>query len=180
MNVLVALKARYESVMKKREEKPRERRQFNMVIDKSLVFLVRFFAYKLGLPRYVVVEHLLQVGLYYLVRTMEDPGQWEVLHQHLIDKHLLGGEVPDSEDILRLGESNYMREFLVHVRGIVANIKALERALQSSDGIIFGRDEIDKCKKELNKSIAKLIVWLKIFNLEEEVQRETYDSPDEA
>ena len=74
-----------------------------MTIDAGLVLGVKLLAVILKVPRYVITEHLLQVGSYYISQALEDPEKREELEKHLIDVHLLGSELQDDEDILRLG-----------------------------------------------------------------------------
>ena len=74
-----------------------------MTIDAELALGERFLAAILGVPRYVITEHLLQVGSYHIVQALEDPEKRQELEKHLVEVHLLGSELRDDEDILRLG-----------------------------------------------------------------------------
>ena len=74
-----------------------------MTIDAGLVMGVKLLAMILEVPRYVITEHLLQVGSYHILQALEDPEKRHELEKHLIDVHLLGSELHDDEDILRLG-----------------------------------------------------------------------------
>ena len=86
-----------------RKHKAIRRRQFNMAIHAELALGVKFLAAILKVPRYVITEHLLQVGSYHILQALEDPEKRQQLEKHLIDVHLLGNELQDDEDILRLG-----------------------------------------------------------------------------
>jgi len=57
----------------------------------------------LGVPYCFVAEHLVQVGSYHVLADMSDEEKRRELEQHLIRVHLLGSEMQDDEDILRLG-----------------------------------------------------------------------------
>ena len=74
-----------------------------MTIDVGLAQGVKFLALILKLPRYVITEHLLQVGVYHIYQALQDPEKRQELEKHLIEVHLLGNELADDEDILRLG-----------------------------------------------------------------------------
>ncbi len=74
-----------------------------MTIDAELVLGVKLLAAILKVPRYVITEHLLQVGSYHILQALEDPEKRQELEKHLIEVHLLGTELRDDEDILRLG-----------------------------------------------------------------------------
>ena len=74
-----------------------------MTIDAGLVLGVKFLAEILKVPRYVITEHLLQVGSYHIYQALQDPEKREELEKHLVEVHLLGSELSDDEGILRLG-----------------------------------------------------------------------------
>ena len=60
-----------------------------MAIDAELVLGVKLLAAILKVPRYVITEHLLQVGSYHIVQALQDPEKREELEKHLIGVHLL-------------------------------------------------------------------------------------------
>ena len=102
MNLLREFRTKYRQLLDRRHVKAIRRKQFNMAIDAELVLGVRLLAAILKVPRYVIVEHLLQVGSYHIVQALEDPEKREELEKHLVEVHLLGSELRDDEDILRL------------------------------------------------------------------------------
>jgi len=73
-----------------------------MTIDTELVLGVKFLAMILKVPRYVIVEHLIQVGSYHILQALEDPAKRQELEKHLVEVHLLGNELLDDEGILKL------------------------------------------------------------------------------
>ena len=103
MDILSGLITKYRQLLDRRHVKAIKRKQFNTTIDAELVVGVKFLAMILKVPRYVITEHLLQVGSYHIVQALEDPEKRQELEKHLIDVHLLGSELQDDEDILRLG-----------------------------------------------------------------------------
>ena len=103
MNLLREFRTKYRQLLDRRHVKAIRRKQFNMAIDAELVLGVKLLAAILKVPRYVIVEHLLQVGSYHIVQALEDPEKREELEKHLVEVHLLGSELRDDEDILRLG-----------------------------------------------------------------------------
>ena len=64
-----------------------------MTIDAWLVDGVKLLATILEVPRYVVVEHLLQVGTYHVYQALQDPEKQQELEKHLVEVHLLGNEL---------------------------------------------------------------------------------------
>ena len=103
MGILRRFLTKYRQLLDRRHVKTIRRRQFNMTIDAELVLGVKLLAAILKVPRYVITEHLLQVGSYHIVQALQDPEKREELEKHLIGVHLLGSELRDDEDILRLG-----------------------------------------------------------------------------
>ena len=97
------VKAEYIHLDDRRHVKAITRRQFDTTIDAQPVLAVKFLATILKVPRYVVTEHTLQVGCYYILQAMQDREKRQEWEKHLIDVHLLGDELSDDEDILRLG-----------------------------------------------------------------------------
>ena len=103
MELLRRLKTKYLHLGDRGHVKGIRRRQFNMTIDAQLVLAVKFLAIILKVPRYVITEHLIQVGSYHISQALENPEKRQELEKHLIDVHLLGSELQDDEGILRLG-----------------------------------------------------------------------------
>ena len=102
MELLRRLKAKYVHLGGRRYVKGIRRRQFNMTIDAQLILAVKFLATILKVPRYVITEHLIQVGSYHILQALKDPENREELEKHLIEVHLLGSELADDESILKL------------------------------------------------------------------------------
>jgi hypothetical protein len=102
MELLRRLKTKYLHLGDRGHVKGITRRQFNMTIDGQMVLAVKFLATILEVPRYVVTEHLLQVGSYHILQALEDPEKRQELEKHLIEVHLLGSELLDDESILEL------------------------------------------------------------------------------
>jgi hypothetical protein len=46
----------------------------------------------LEVPRYVIAEHLLQVGAQHVLKTIKDSENRQQLQEHLVGAHLLGNE----------------------------------------------------------------------------------------
>ena len=102
MGILGRFVTKYHQLLDRRHVKAVRRRQFNTTIDEGLVLGVKLLAQVLKVPRYVVVEHLLQVGSYHISQALDDPERRQLLEEHLVRVHLLGTELRDDEDILRL------------------------------------------------------------------------------
>ena len=103
MDVLRGFITKYHRLTDRRHVKTIRHKQFNMTIDVELARRVKILAAILKVPCYVITEHILQVGSYYIWQALKDPRNREELEKHLVEVHLLGSELTDDEDILRLG-----------------------------------------------------------------------------
>lgn len=74
-----------------------------MTIAEQTILGVKFLAAILEVPRYVITEHLLQVGTYHILAAIGDEDKRRKLKEHLVEVHLLGTELSDDEGILSLG-----------------------------------------------------------------------------
>ena len=106
MGILRRFITKYRQLLDRRHVKTIRRKQFNMTIDAGLILGVKLLALILKVPRYVITEHLLQVGVYHIYQVLQDPEKRQELEKHLIEVHLLGNELSDDEDVLRLGQNN--------------------------------------------------------------------------
>lgn len=103
MNIISWLEAKYRRSIESKRAKAIKRRQFNMTVDERIVLGIKALAAILEVPRYVITEHLLQVGTYHILTAIRDEDKRRKLREHLVKVHLLGNELQDDEDILRLG-----------------------------------------------------------------------------
>ena len=71
MGILRSLLTKYHQLIGRRNVKTIKRRQFNMMVDEGLADGVKLLAIVLELPRYFVVEHLLQVKIYSIAVMVE-------------------------------------------------------------------------------------------------------------
>ena len=69
-----------------------KRRQFNLNIDEKIIDTVKLLAIVLEVPRYVITEHLLQVGAYFVLKAVKNDDYRQKLQEHLVKAHLLGNE----------------------------------------------------------------------------------------
>ena len=102
MDTLCRFLIKYRQLLDRKNVKAIRCRQFNMTIYAGLVIGVKFLAEILKVPRYVITEYLLQVGFYHVYQALQDPEKRGELEKYLAEVHLLGNEVRDDEDILRL------------------------------------------------------------------------------
>ena len=106
MQLFHSLKAKYRRKPEKKYAKIIKRQQLNFNCSEGIIDALQFIAVILEVPRYVLAEHLLQLGSYHVAKANRDPKKRERQVEHLVQVHLLGDELTDDEDILRLGEDN--------------------------------------------------------------------------
>jgi len=97
MGILRRLITKYRQLLDRRHVKAIKRRQFNVTIDAGLVDGVKLLTMILKVPRYVITEHLLQVGTYHIYQALQDPERRQELEKHLVEAHLLGREFQDDK-----------------------------------------------------------------------------------
>jgi hypothetical protein len=90
-----------------------------MMIDERLIDETKELAAQFTVPRYCLVEHLLETGYYYLTRAMQSEEKAKILRQHLINVHLIENGIDDSEAILRIGEGSNISQLLYQVRPVL-------------------------------------------------------------
>ena len=106
MQLLHRLKAKYHHRIEKKYAKVIRRRQLNFNCGEGIIIGIKLLAAILEVPRYVIAEHLLQLGSYHVLTVINDKGKRQKLQEHLVKVHLLGDELSDDEDILRLSEED--------------------------------------------------------------------------
>ena len=102
MQLIHRLKARYHHRIEKKYLRTIKRRQFNVTIAEDVIVGVKLLAASLSVPRYVIAEHLIQIGTYHVLKAIGDPEKRDKLIEHMVRVHLLGNELTDDEDMLRL------------------------------------------------------------------------------
>jgi len=172
MNLLGALKKKYDNGVRQREVEPRERRQLNMTVNVRLIDLLKRLAAALTVPRDIVGEHVLEVGCYYLTRAMEHEEKTKMLRQHLINVHLIDGGLDDSEATLRIGEGGNISKLLLQVKPVIRSWRTFEYALRvtkKTGNFAY----LEKCERELLRSAVEFALWVEEHHLDEPDNGET-------
>ncbi len=172
MNLLGVLKRKYENALRKRDVASRTRRQLNMTVDVRLIGLLKRLAAQFTVPRNIIGEHMLEVGCYYLTRAMESEEKTKILHQHLINVHLIDNGINDSEAVLRIGEGGNISQLLVQAEPLISNCRNLQRALDIAKKT-GNTHYLEKRKKELLRSAVMFAFWLEEHNPDEPPNGET-------
>ena len=92
MGFLRRFKAKYHHKVERKYLGLPKRRQFNLTIDEEIIEAVKLLAIALEVPRYVITEHLLQLGAYFVLKAIKNDDYRQKLQEHLFKAHLLGNE----------------------------------------------------------------------------------------
>ena len=103
MSIIDKLKAKYRHRITKKHIKTVRRRQFNLTISEEIIQGVKLLAAALHVPRYIITEHLLQVGAYHILKDIEDEDKRRKLEEHLMKVHLLGDDLGDNDVFVIFG-----------------------------------------------------------------------------
>ncbi|MFC1979849.1 hypothetical protein ACFLVS_03175, partial [Chloroflexota bacterium] len=166
MNILNILKKKYEEDIKKTVDDPKGRKQLNIKVDYRMIAKIKRLSAEFAVPRYVAAEYALEVGYFYLNRTLANRKKREVLRNHLINRHLLDNGYDDPEEILRIGEGRYASELISLAKNVMRDYGTVERAMAiaKKDGNF---NSIDVARKKILKSTLTLADWLHTHPLED-------------
>ena len=179
MNILGAIKNKYDDVLRQIGRQTRIRKQLNMKVDLRLKEYLKALQAELGVPRDIVGEHVLEIGLHQISRILGDEKLASALRHHLTNDHLLDGEMEDSEAILRLGEGGgSISNLLFQIEPVLHSWRALQQALafakRTGDLAPF-----EAWKKQLMNSAVVLADWLEKNYVGEAGNGEANDQPRE-
>ena len=160
MNVLDAIRKKYDATMQQIHRQTRIRRQLNMVVDLRSKEYLKVLAAKLGVPRDVVGEHCLEIGLYQLDRIMGNEKLAIALRRHLTNDHLLNGNMEDTEAMLRLGEGDgEISQVLEQIEAVLYNWRGFKQAVKVAERT-NNLALLDAWEKRFKKSAAIFADWL--------------------
>lgn len=164
MGLIQRIKAKRQYLIKKKRYQSFQRRQFNVVISEGIVKGIRHLAAKLETPRFALTEHLLQVGVFHLVRSIEDREKILRLQNHLTKTHLLRKGTGDSERLLKLGcDRTYIEEFLPVAARAFKSLELLNEGLSAVIERNCSKEDKDGIKKLRDDSMGtmfELIIWM--------------------
>ena len=176
MNLVSALKQKLAKETRKQHMALRQRKQFNMTVDERLIDETKELAAQFTVPRYCLVEHLMEVGCYYLNRAMENENNTKMLRHHLINVHLLDNGVDDSESILRIGEASNISQLLFQIRPVLRSWKAFRHAATMAKKTRNTRDitYLERCERKLKESVIMFALWIEQNRPDESDSGDTY------
>ena len=182
MNLVSVLKQKLAKEIRKQHMALRQRRQLNMTVDVRLIDETKELAAQFTIPRYCLVEHLLEVGCYYLTRAMENEDKTKMLRHHLINVHLLDNGVDDSEAILRIGEGSNISQLLFQIRPVLISWKAFRHAVMMAKKTRNTRDitYMERCERKLKESVIGFALWIEQHRPDEPDNGDSEDQQSKA
>jgi len=166
MNLVNLLKKKLANEIRKKDVALRQRRQLNMMVDERLIDETKDLAAQFTVPRYCLIEHILETGYYYLTRAMQSEDKTKMLRQHLIHVHLIDSGVDDSEAILRIGEGSNISQLLYQVRPVLRSWQAYRHAIimaKKTRNITY----LQKGERRLLESVIGFALWIEQHHLDE-------------
>lgn len=182
MNLVSLLKQKLANEIRKQHVALRQRRQLNMMVDERLIDETKELAAQFTVPRYCLVEHLLETGSYYLAKAMENEDKTKMLRQHLINVHLIDNGVDDSEAILRIGEGSNISQLLFQIRPVLRSWKAFRHAIIMAKKTRNTHDitYLERCERKLKESVIMFALWIEQHRLDEPDNNDSDDPQSEA
>ena len=182
MNLVSLLKKKLANEIRKKDMPLRQRRQLNMTIDERLINETKDLAAQFTVPRYCLIEHLLETGYYYLTRAMQSEVKTKMLRYHLINVHLIDSGIDDSEAILRIGEGGNISQLLFQARPVLRSWGNYKHAIMRAKKTRDTRDitYFEKCERKLMESVVAFALWLEHHHLDELDKGDIDDQQSEA
>lgn len=159
---------------KKRQNKAKQRNevtdvdarvQFNMTINPELKRAVQNLAKTFRVPKFAVTEHLLQTGLYYVLRATKDDEIRLALEKHLINRHLLEIRGNDEEALIKRAEGDRAWQLIGFAKRVIKNFRELELAMKiakrTHDDTLYRQK-----RQQLDISILEMADWVVKHGLE--------------
>ena len=172
MNLFGILKKKPRKKSRTKDIRPGARKQLNMRVNPRLIEYIRLIAVELSQSRDTVGAHCLEVGIYYLKRSLKNEKLANKIRQHLIEVHQLGRGTYDDEQILRIGEGGNIAQLLAKIEPVLKSWRAFQRGMvmtQKTGSLTY----IEKYEKQLLRSVVEFAMWLEQNHVDEPGSPET-------
>ena len=110
-----------------KKRKQPERSQLNIIIDANIIADIKELAAHFDTRMWVVSEHLIQIGSFFMKQVMKDPDQFAKLRLHLVKSHYLEPGPRDTEAMLRLGEPGFSPEVFELSQQVIRHFNNLRK-----------------------------------------------------
>jgi hypothetical protein len=122
-------------------------------------------------PQYAVTRHVLETGIFYIEKVLNNKKKKEFLREHLIEKHMLSTGYNDPEELLRIGEGHYAFEFISLSNAIVRNAGLFNRSVIEAKR----KGNLDSAKMAEERLLSSALIfadWLRNHPIDEEATEE--------
>jgi hypothetical protein len=167
MNLLDIFKKKQVQELKMNNLDVRLRRQLNMMIDWRLCETLKTLSKQLTVPRNVVGEHIIEVGVFYVATAMENEATMRRIRDHVINSHLLDNGLDDSEATLRLGEAGSISGLLAQAGNVLRRWQVFQHAVKTAEKT-RSVDYLDRCEKDLLRASVGMAMWMEKHGLFDE------------
>ena len=175
MNILDALKRKHEEQKSPEKLLNGKRKQTNTPLTYRIIGQLEKLKAEFAVPRYAIIEHLLEVGIFYTFRILKSPKKKELVREHLIDKHMLDCGHDDPEELLRIGEGRYASELILLAKDVRRDLSILGRVLAEAKRT-RNLDIAEEAHDKLVRSVIILADWLSRHSLDETGENEAENS----
>jgi hypothetical protein len=159
MKLLDIFRKRRDEELKAHGLDVRVRRQLNMMIDYRLCDSLKDLSKELTVPRNVLGEHVIEVGIFYVGAAMENEGKMKLMRKHLIDSHLIDDGFDDDEAIIRIGEAGGISGLVAQAERVLDRWHAFQQALQVARRT-RSADYLTKCEHGLLVAAVEMATWI--------------------
>jgi len=166
MNIIDAFKKKFGNEVVDKEVLYKQRKQLNFEVNAFLKLRLIKLAAEYGVHLYPLMEHISQIGLFYLDKAQENPKIKDIVRNHIIDQHLISSTDTDPEEILRLGEGRYSSELLLLANNVHKKVRKMEKLFYQAQRT-GDYHAVERAKKELIRSTLGLAQWLSDHPLDE-------------
>jgi hypothetical protein len=170
MNLLDIFKKKHVQELKMNNLDMRLRRQLNMMVDWRLCETLKALSKQLTVPRNVIGEHIIEVGVFYVATAMENEVGMRRIRDHAINSHLLDNGLDDSEATLRLGEAGGISDLLAQAGNVLRRWDVFQNACRTAQKT-RSVEYLDRCEKDLLRASVGMAMWMEKQGL--------FDQPDE-
>ena len=136
-----------------------QRKQLNVMVSPRNFDEIKHLSAEYFVDKFIITEHMLDVGYYYLAKAAENPEKREEIRSHLVKDHALRVKKSgDPEEILKSGEGNYQPELVRRIRAMEHAFEELGRATKFA-AATNKRLPMDLAEKGFQSASFELMIW---------------------
>jgi len=166
VNIIDAIKSKFRKEESQDERDYEVRKQFNVPINTELIEKVKRLNAEFSVPGYALVEHVLQIGLFYVEKTLENRDVKDIVREHLINQHLLDSNHTDTEEMIRLGEGRFASELIALAKMVTNRYQDLKKEFSQVEKT-GDTSAFELTREKLVESALNLARWVSSHPIDE-------------